>query len=54
MHAAVIAGSAVLGLLVGSLLNVLIDRVPHKVPLRGERDGEASAPVSWFGLPAQP
>ena len=54
MHGAVIAGSAVLGLLVGSLLNVLIDRVPHGVPLRGERDGEASAPVSWFGLPAQP
>jgi len=54
VHGAVIAGSAVLGLLVGSLLNVLIDRVPHGVPLRGERDGEASAPVSWFGLPAQP
>jgi len=54
VHTAVIAGSAALGLLVGSLLNVLIDRVPHKAPLRGPRDGEASAPVSWFGLPAQP
>ncbi len=54
MHAVVVAGSALLGLVVGSLLNVVIDRVPHKLPLRGEQDGEASAPVSWFGLPAQP
>lgn len=36
------------------MLNVLIDRVPDKAPLRGPRDGEASAPVSWLGLPAQP
>lgn len=54
MHAAVVAGSALLGLLVGSVLNVLIDRVPHKVPLRGPREGEATAPQSWLGLPAQP
>ncbi len=54
MHASVVAGSAVFGLLVGAVLNVLIDRVPDKAPLRGERDGEASAPLSWFGLPAQP
>jgi len=54
VHAAVVAGSALLGLLVGSVLNVLIDRVPHKVPLRGPREGEATAPQSWLGLPAQP
>jgi leader peptidase (prepilin peptidase)/N-methyltransferase len=54
VHATVVAGSAVLGLLVGSVLNVLIDRVPDKAALRGPRDGEASAPVSWLGLPAQP
>lgn len=54
MHAGVVAASAVLGLLVGSILNVIIDRVPHKAPLRGARDGEASAPVSWFGIAAQP
>lgn len=54
MHVSVVAGSAVLGLLVGSVLNVLIDRVPDKAPLRGARDGEASAPLSWLGLPAQP
>jgi leader peptidase (prepilin peptidase)/N-methyltransferase len=39
---------------VGSFLNVVIDRVPDKSPLRGERDGEASAPVSFLGVPAQP
>jgi leader peptidase (prepilin peptidase) / N-methyltransferase len=54
VHATVVVGSAVLGLLVGSVLNVVIDRAPDKAPLRGPRDGEASAPVSWFGLPAQP
>lgn len=54
MHAAVVAGSALLGLLVGSVLNVLIDRVPDRAPLRGPLDGEASAPLSWLGLPAQP
>jgi hypothetical protein len=54
VHAGVVAGSAILGVLVGSLLNVIIDRVPAKAPLRGPMDGEASAPMSWFGLPAQP
>lgn len=54
MHAAVVAGSALVGLLVGSVLNVLIDRVPHKVPLRGPREGEAAEPASWLGVPSQP
>ena len=54
MHAAVVIGSAVLGLLVGSLLNVVIDRVPSKAPLRGPRDGEAALPTTWLGLSAQP
>ena len=54
MHALVIIGSAVLGLFVGSVLNVLIDRVPDKVALRGPRDGEVVAPRSWLGVPAQP
>lgn len=52
-----VAAAVVLGLLglpVGSFLNVAIDRVPERAPLRGERDGEASAPVSFFGVPAQP
>jgi leader peptidase (prepilin peptidase)/N-methyltransferase len=54
VHAAVVVGSAVLGLLVGSVLNVLIDRVPYKVPLRGPREGEVVVPESWLGIPAQP
>jgi leader peptidase (prepilin peptidase)/N-methyltransferase len=54
VHAVVVAGTGVLGLLVGSVLNVLIDRVPYRAPLRGPRDGEAVAPQSWLGVPAQP
>jgi leader peptidase (prepilin peptidase) / N-methyltransferase len=54
VHVAIVVGSALLGLLVGSVLNVVVDRVPDRAPLRGPRDGEASAPVSWFGLSAQP
>jgi leader peptidase (prepilin peptidase)/N-methyltransferase len=54
VHALVIAGSALLGLVVGAVCNVLIDRVPDKVALRGPRDGEVTAPRSWLGLPAQP
>ena len=54
MHGLVVIGSAVLGLLVGSVCNVLIDRVPDKASLRGARDGEAAAPQSWLGVPAQP
>ena len=54
MHGLVIAASAGLGLLVGAVCNVLIDRVPDKVALRGPRDGEVTAPQSWLGVPAQP
>jgi leader peptidase (prepilin peptidase) / N-methyltransferase len=44
----------VLGVLVGAFLNVVIDRVPDRAPLRGPCDGEASAPVQWGPVPAQP
>ncbi len=54
MHGLVVLGSAVLGLLVGSVSNVLIDRVPDKVALRGPRAGEVTPPQSWLGIPAQP
>jgi leader peptidase (prepilin peptidase)/N-methyltransferase len=54
VHAVVVLGSALLGLFVGSVLNVLIDRVPDKAPLRGSRDGEPVAPRMWAGVPAQP
>lgn len=54
MHVLVVAGAALGGIPVGSLLNLLIDRVPSKAPLRGTRAGEARTPVSWLGVPAQP
>lgn len=46
--------AALAGIPVGAFLNVVIDRVPDRLPLRGEQDGESSAPVSWGGVPAQP
>ena len=54
MHGLVIAGSAVLGLVVGPVCNLLIDRVPDKVALRGPREGDVFVPQSWLGVPAQP
>jgi leader peptidase (prepilin peptidase)/N-methyltransferase len=54
VHGLVIAGSAVLGVIVGAVCNVLIDRVPDKVALRGPRDGEVTSPQRWLGVPAQP
>lgn len=54
MRAAVIVGAGALGLLVGAVCNVLVDRVPHKVPLTGPREGESVPPQSWLGIPAQP
>lgn len=45
---------ALLGVPVGAFLNVVIDRVPDKAPLRGPREGEAAAPQQWGPLPAQP
>jgi leader peptidase (prepilin peptidase)/N-methyltransferase len=54
VHALVIVGSAALGLVVGAVCNLLIDRVPDKVPLRGLREGEVVEPQSWLGVPAQP
>ncbi|MFL6205819.1 MAG: prepilin peptidase [Acidimicrobiales bacterium] len=50
----VIAGSAALGILVGAVCNVLIDRVPDKVALHGPREGDVAVPLSWLGVPAQP
>ncbi len=53
MNAAAALGLGVLGIPVGSFLNLVIDRVPDKAPLRGPRDGEPCPPVS-LGLPLQP
>lgn len=54
MDAVVVAASAALGVLIGPVLNVLIDRVPSKARLRGAREGEVCEPASWLGVPAQP
>lgn len=47
-------GIGLLGLPVGSFLNVIVDRVPDKVPLRGPRDGEPCAPLELGPIPFQP
>lgn len=49
-----VLGYGLLGLAVGSVLNLVIDRAPDKLPLRGPREGEPAPPVSWLGLGAQP
>ena len=54
MNAAAVVGLGVLGVPVGSFLNVVIDRVPDKAPLRGPREGEPCDPVSIAGAPAHP
>lgn len=50
----VVVALGALGVVVGSFLNVVIDRVPDKAPLRGPRDGEPCAPATIGGVPAQP
>jgi leader peptidase (prepilin peptidase)/N-methyltransferase len=45
---------ALAGVVVGAFGNVVIDRVPDRVPLRGARDGETPAPVEVLGVPFQP
>ncbi len=54
MNAAAVVGLGVLGVPVGSFLNVVIDRVPDKVTLRGPRDGEPAEPIEVAGAPFQP
>jgi leader peptidase (prepilin peptidase)/N-methyltransferase len=54
VNAAAVVGLGVLGVPVGSFLNVVIDRVPDKVSLRGPREGEPIAPIEVAGVPVQP
>lgn len=54
MNTAAALGLGVLGIPVGSFLNVVIDRVPDKASLRGPRDGEPCAPIAVAGVPLQP
>jgi leader peptidase (prepilin peptidase)/N-methyltransferase len=54
VHAVVVVGLVLLGPFVGAFLNVLVERVPDRLPLRGSRDEEPSPPVEVLGLPLQP
>jgi len=54
VHVALVLLAALVGVPVGGFLNVVIDRVPDRHPLRGPRDGEAVPPVAWGPIPAQP
>lgn len=54
MNTAAAIGFGMLGVPVGSFLNVVIDRVPNKHRLRGTLDGEAVAPVEVLGVATQP
>lgn len=54
MNALAAAAIGVLGIPVGSFLNVVIDRVPDRASLRGPREGEVCPPVEVAGVPAQP
>jgi leader peptidase (prepilin peptidase)/N-methyltransferase len=54
VNAAATIGLGALGVPVGAFLNVVIDRVPDKVSLRGPRDGEVCAPLELVGVPFQP
>jgi leader peptidase (prepilin peptidase) / N-methyltransferase len=52
------AGAAVLwgavGVPVGAFLNVVVDRVPVRTPLRAPVDGDPTPPRAWLGVPVQP
>jgi leader peptidase (prepilin peptidase)/N-methyltransferase len=48
-----VVGVGLLGIPVGAFLNVVIDRVPDRAPLRGPRDGEAGRPGEVAGIPFQ-
>jgi leader peptidase (prepilin peptidase) / N-methyltransferase len=53
MVALLAVGYGVLGLVAGAYLNVLIDRVPDKLPLRGALDGEPVPAALVLGVPFQ-
>lgn len=54
MNTAAAIGFGVIGVPVGSFLNVVIDRVPDKHSLRGRREGEATDPLEVLGVAVQP
>ena len=52
LGAAALCGAA--GIPVGAFLNVVIERVPDRTPLRAAVDGDPTPPRSWLGIPVQP
>jgi leader peptidase (prepilin peptidase)/N-methyltransferase len=58
MRAVVVVLAALAGVPVGAFLNVVVERTPLRVPLRGEPDPEADVPVPiagrWAGVPVHP
>jgi leader peptidase (prepilin peptidase)/N-methyltransferase len=54
VNAGVGVALGVLGLPVGSFLNVVVDRVPDRIPVRATIEGEAHPPRRWLGVPVQP
>lgn len=43
-----------LGVPVGAFLNVVVERVPDRTPLRAAVEGDPTPPRSWLGVPVQP
>ena len=54
MNVGVGAACALAGIPVGAFLNVVVERVPDRTPLRAAVDGDPTAPRSWLGVPVQP
>ena len=50
--AALLWGAA--GIPVGAFLNVVVERVPDRTPLRAAIEGDPTPPRSWLGVPVQP
>ena len=42
------------GIPVGAFLNVVVERVPDRTPLRAAIEGDPTPPRSWLGVPVQP
>jgi leader peptidase (prepilin peptidase)/N-methyltransferase len=53
VNAVAVVGLGLLGIPVGSFLNVVVDRVPDRAALRGPREGEACPPTEVAAVPFQ-
>lgn len=54
MNLGVTLAAALAGVPVGAFLNVVVERTPHKVPLRGAWSEDDVPALSWAGVPVQP